>query len=350
MSSSVLAPLSPIGRSGANGVYDERRNRMILFGGKCKNKTLGDTWELSFSRYKSSWRLIATEAPDGPLNRCHFSSMYFPDRHVMLIWGGYHIGAKHDRVLDDLWCFDLVNDKWYEIDQSVSIPRKRTLHSGVYFAYHNKMVIYGGAKSIARDTSHVFGDVWALDLNNFSRSKMKSGRLELTWEQLEFERQYIPQPRFGHLMEYSSTHKRVIMFGGSNGTKPFTDLWSFGIDSGWKYLQYSNPFRPEDLNTENVAHCIYKNKLFMYSGGVSPTNTVWTLDITNPDDPRWSQAKLKQSLSEPRWKSAFVYNCSDHTLIVFSGSPSLKNDTTEVLSDSFLLDLTKIENRKAIPR
>lgn len=335
--------LSPVGRIGSNGVYDESRNRMIVFGGRTQTKTLGDTWELSFSRYKSSWRLISPKTPEGPLDRCHFSSIYFPDRHVMLIWGGYHIGAKHDRVLDDLWCFDLNNDKWYEIDQSVAMPRKRALHSAVYFAYYNKMILFGGAKSIARDTPHVFGDVWALDLNNFSRSKMKTGRLELVWEPLEFERQYVPQSRFGHMTEYSVVHKRMFMFGGSNGTKPFTDLWSFSPDTGWKYHQYSNPFRLEDFNTESAAHCIYKNKVYFYSGGVSPTNTVWILDITDFEKPRWSLVKMKTDES-PRWKAQFVYNCADHTLIVFSGSPGLKEK--DVLSDCFLLDLAKIENRK----
>ena len=340
----AIVPVSPVGRIGANGVYDEKRNRMVLFGGKTKHTgkpaTLCDTWELSFSTYKSSWRLIDTGASEGtPLSRCHFSAIYYPDRHVMLIWGGDHIGAKHDRVLDDLWCFDLNSDKWYEIDQSVSMPRKRTLHSAVYFAYYNKMILFGGAKSIARDTSHVFGDTWSLDLNNFSRSKMKAGRLELVWEQLEFERQYVPQPRFGHTAEYSPSHKQMIMFGGSNGTKPFVDLWSFSPLSGWKYIQQTNAFRLEDYNTENVAHCIYQNKLYLYSGGVTPLQCIWILDI---DTLRWVQKKLHRNASTPRWKATFVYNCADHALVVFSGSPGLKHGD-EVLSDSFLLNLSCLE-------
>jgi len=356
--------ISPVGRVGGSGVYDEKRNRMVFFGGKHAECTLDDTWEMSFSRHHTSWREIKLVNTSKPISRCYHTSMYYPDKNIMLVWGGYHIGRERDRVLDDLWCFDLDSDKWYEIDQSISMPKKRCFHGAVLSIKDSKMFIFGGTKTLTRDSNQVYGDIWSLDLNAFSKSKMKANRLELPWEQYLF-RQYTPQPRYGHLLVYSTVHECILMFGGFGGTKPFTDLWKFTPLRGWESLVYCDLAREEDLNTENTAYCIHRNHIYIYSGGIHPSRSLWVLDLSTLANPKWYSVQFnsKRTLPwkhAPRWKSTFVYNHSTHELILFSGSLGLKYEVTSsssssgtastrtyqtdsILSDCTLLDLNKIE-------
>jgi hypothetical protein len=348
--------LCPIGRIGGSAVYDEKRNRMVFFGGKSGGHTLDDTWEMTFSMYRTSWRQLGKFKPEiAPLSRCHHSAVCFPEKNVMIVWGGFHIGSVRDRVLDDLWCFDLDTDKWYEIDQSVLTPPKRTLHSAIYFVRNSKMYIFGGCKTLSRTNSNVYGDMWALDLNTFSKSLMKKNKLELVWEQYSFK-QHIPRARYGHLALYHPVKECMYLFGGFGGTKPFTDIWTFSPNGGgWKQIGCRNESRDADSNSENTAFCIRGNIIYIYSGGISPTKTLWTFDTITE---KWQAIQLgggsgsgKKGISPPRWKSTFAYNNAESKLVLYSGSPGLKHDNNNsgsdhlFLSDCIVLNLNKIEKK-----
>lgn len=94
----------PSGRLAHTGVYDSRRNRMLIFGGS--GGPGNDVWALSLGKMPA-WQRILTEG-SSPSGRTSASAIYDSIGDRMIVFGG------HDRTgeLNDIWALSLAPPTW----------------------------------------------------------------------------------------------------------------------------------------------------------------------------------------------------------------------------------------------
>mmetsp|Transcript_27686 Transcript_27686/g.33681 ORF Transcript_27686/g.33681 Transcript_27686/m.33681 type:complete len:512 (-) Transcript_27686:25-1560(-) len=167
----------PSGRHGHSAVWDERRNRVVVFGGGSGSDLLrsgrdnGQVWEamVTFDTdtdVSLSWRLIKVD-DDTVLNldeklclgRCHVGVKTSPDT-VLLFSGGGHPstnGVLGYELATDTWIRPrVVND-----GEAQRVPLPRFTAAGVVM--DDWLVIHGGYAA----GMGALGDVWVLDLCPF---------------------------------------------------------------------------------------------------------------------------------------------------------------------------------------
>lgn len=162
-------------------VYDQRRGRLVLFGGAGVGQSRwNDTWEYDGSAWKKF-------DGDGPGDRAAFAMAYDASRGKTVLFGGFS-GATDTH--SEVWEFD--GASWTRINSDG--PALRTA-SMVYDSRRHRMIVRG-------DTA----DTWSWD-----------GR---AWTKLAPDG---PPARFMGEMAYDEARDRVVFFGGRPGL-PHPDL------------------------------------------------------------------------------------------------------------------------------
>jgi len=154
---SRLTGEGPGARNGPVLAYDERRDRIVLFGGDTRaTGPLGDTWELD----GTTWFRI-TES--GPPARVNHAMAYDPVRGRVVLFGG--MGAEAT-TLADTWEWDGV--RWARVD-SAGGPAPRFLHAMAWDPERRRIILFGGSAA-PRPDAEVFGDTWEWDGQTWTRA------------------------------------------------------------------------------------------------------------------------------------------------------------------------------------
>jgi Galactose oxidase, central domain len=239
--------------------YDERRDRVVLFGGldDSGRQFMGDTWEWDGQR----WTRVATA---GPPPRSSYAMTYDPSSRRVVLFGG----LTPDSVYADLWAWD--GTRWERLaDGGGPSPRGE---AGIAFDPTTRRIIITAGTgyrrvalangrttwSVQRDSS--LRDTWSWDGRTWHRMADGVARSftalvndPLTGEPLriggestagyhgdvwrwtgdawsEVPNASIP-PRHGVASALDSRRKRVVVFGGSAGTPQqstsLADLWEW---------------------------------------------------------------------------------------------------------------------------
>lgn len=171
-------------------VYDRSSGQSILFSGLDPSENpVEETWSWN----GEEWKLLSEE---GPTSRGHFGFVYDPNHEQILLYGGYTNAPS-----DEFWTWK--EGAWSEID----FPDPGTLsHFGMtYDTDANALYIFGGATS--RSTFSSFTDkTWVLS----------GGR----WRELEPT--LSPSKRGSPAMGYDPVRKRLVLYGGFDA--PESDL------------------------------------------------------------------------------------------------------------------------------
>lgn len=169
--------------------------RLYLFGGQLENNVFDDMYYFELNYFKAqdaSWKLISplNNFKPPPLTN-HSMSVY---KTKIYVFGGVY---NNERVSNDLWCFDVLVDKWSQVPTTGNIPLPVNEHSACVAG--ENLYIYGG-----NDFSGVIYDsLYVLNLHTFVWSKLT----------LEGEKNG-PGPRCGHSMTYISRYNRILIMGG----------------------------------------------------------------------------------------------------------------------------------------
>lgn len=242
----------PPGRILGGAAYDEKRNVLVLYGGrpvelgKCSQETWewdGQSWaqkdaqpptacdhvkmaydassgetvlfsglDPSESPVNETWSWNGTEwellSEEGPESRGHFGFVYDPTHEQILLYGGYA-----STVSDEFWVWK--DNAWQEID----FPGPGALsHLGMaYDTDLNALYIFGGATS--RSTFTSFTDkTWVL----------RDGR----WQEIASTTS--PSKRGSPSLGYDPVRKKIALYGGfiANGDD-LNDTWELD-GQGWK--------------------------------------------------------------------------------------------------------------------
>jgi fibronectin type 3 domain-containing protein/uncharacterized membrane protein YgdD (TMEM256/DUF423 family) len=185
---------APSPRTGAAFTYTtDGAGGDLLFGGLAAGKVTATTWLWSGGTWTQP--VVATH----PQARAYASMAYDPAVHGPVLFGGYTPGAD----LATVWVFS--SGAWHTITPATPTagPSARTTASMAYDTATGQLVLFGGSRGVAEDTTWVFkGTTWTLEA-------------PLT----------APSARSGAAMAYDPTLGGIVLFGGSTTSGPTSTTW-----------------------------------------------------------------------------------------------------------------------------
>jgi hypothetical protein len=227
---SISGP-APASRETSAAVYDPGTNSMIIFGGHGRTggcnqagDFFGDTWVLSNANGLGGSPAWTQLSPTGgpPLGQFGPSAVYDSVNNIMTVFGGGTPGACGGPATNAVWTLSHANGQggtpvWSNIvpDGTPGAPSRRGGHTAVYDPDSNRMIIFAGGTG----GSNVDGnDVWVL-----SNANGLGGTP--SWHKL-VPRGTPPAPRDSHTAVYDTTHKRMVIFGGTGLEGEFWSTWA----------------------------------------------------------------------------------------------------------------------------
>jgi len=177
-------------------VYDAANGEAILFSGLDDDENLvNETWSWN----GEEWKLLSEE---GPESRGHFGFVYDPSHEQTLLYGGYA-----STVTDEFWVWK--DGAW----QEVSFPGPGNLsHFGMaYDTDENALYIFGGANSPSTFSS-LADKTWVLSGGSWRELSPVSS----------------PSERGSPAMGYDPVRNRIVLYGGfDSGQNELGDTWEW---------------------------------------------------------------------------------------------------------------------------
>ncbi len=186
-------------RYGHTAVLDAARDRMIVFGGETSGGLRNnEVWALDLTGASGWTQLAPLGTPPAP--RVFATAIVDAARDRMIVFGGLPGSYPSPEV----FALSLADPPtWTTLSPDGPFPAGRDLHSAVYDAAGDRMIVFGGD-----DVGYAHGhldDTWALALAGNTH-----------WVDLA-PAGAIPEPRFGQTVAIDPTHSRLIMMGGRVG-------------------------------------------------------------------------------------------------------------------------------------
>ncbi len=142
----------PPPRALARMVLDEKRQKIVLFGGDVNDShEYGDTWEWDGEKF--------TKVSDsGPSPRYFFGMAYDPDREKVILFGG----SNHDTYLGETWEWN--GNEWKQLN--ITEPSPKAMIDLSYDKIRKKIVLYGGNGLNEFGEYTRFNDTWELSFTS----------------------------------------------------------------------------------------------------------------------------------------------------------------------------------------
>ena len=157
-----LKIIGPNARSSHSLVYDQKKKRVILFGGRNKEDIFEDTWSFDGKKWK---KLDAS----GPSQRYGHTLAYDNKSEIIYLFGGYN----GEKLLNDFWMFN--GKVWTQLETKEK-PSPRMAHS-MKFDNNGNAILFGGWD----DSNSVSGELWFWGDNKWRICDMEktSTRIEI---------------------------------------------------------------------------------------------------------------------------------------------------------------------------
>ena len=210
----------PPARALHGAIYDERRDRMIVFGGR-GGPAMSDLWELTFSG-TLEWRPIVAQGTPPPARFDHVM-VYDAARYRLLVFGGIDLNGTYN----DAWSLSLAGTPtWTQIATGAgSKPSARAGSQAVYDPLRNRLVIFGGYSQ----TFVAQADVWQLALSPVTPA----------WSEMS-PTGTAPAARFAAATVYDANRDRAVITSGTDFVNFFTDTYELkfgtGMQASWNAL------------------------------------------------------------------------------------------------------------------
>jgi hypothetical protein len=218
----LLSPTgsAPTVRDDHTAVYEPGSNRLIVFGGdNCCGGRFNDTWILTNANGLGGTPTWLQLAPSGTLPPARAGHMAACDsaNNRMMVFGGNGYGSFYN----DTWVLANANGlggtaTWTQLAPTGPLPAARSGFALDYDQSANSVVVFGGSSAPG-----ILNDVWLLaNANGLGGAS--------TWTQV-LTGANGPTPRSSSLSGYSPASRRLIVFGGHDGTSPVNDLWALPL-------------------------------------------------------------------------------------------------------------------------
>jgi uncharacterized protein (TIGR03437 family) len=191
----------PLPRYGHSGVYDAKRDRIVISHGFTSEQgRYDDTWALDLA--SGTWNDISP-AGTRPLRRCLHHAVYVAQSDQMLLYGGCSSGYG-PCPQGDLWSLDFASNRWTQILTAV-IPPPRQRYGMVFDDGRKRLVLFGGLDGDA------LNDTWEYDPASPAWKQITPGGS-------------VPTPRYRLEAAFASDLSTAFFFGGET-TRFTNDLW-----------------------------------------------------------------------------------------------------------------------------
>jgi hypothetical protein len=135
--------LAPDPRFGHSAVYDPIGDRLLIFGGiggDDEDSTFGDTWQLALGG-QPTWSRLSL--PRSPSPRCFASAVYDSRRQRIVLFGGRD---ENGQPLHDTWFLPLGGTAgWVPDDTAGALPTARWGAAAAYDPDRDRMLVFNGA-------------------------------------------------------------------------------------------------------------------------------------------------------------------------------------------------------------
>ena len=210
----LITKNAPSPRAEATMIYDENRNRIVLFGGYTiqgqEYKKLGDTWEF----YDNEWHFVSDKGP----SKRHGTSMAFDNENSkVILFGGSTVDRQYGEQKGETWFWNGTQWSKFPIEQPFGI-----FNAAMTYDFHKKEILrFGGWNGRSRvNTTWIFKNS--------------------SWNILESDQS--PSPRNHTNMVYSIKDQRIILFGGHDGKFVYGDTWEFK-EHQWNKILDKKPIK-----------------------------------------------------------------------------------------------------------
>ena len=189
-------------------VYDSARGESILFSGLDPSESMvNETWSWN----GEEWKRLSQE---GPESRGHFGFVYDPNHEQTLLYGGYA-----STVTDEFWVWK--DGAWQEVN--FAGPGNLSHFGMTYDTTANALYLFGGATSTSTFSS-LTDKTWVLS--------------EGSWRELSPDTS--PPERGGPAMGYDPVRQRVVLYGGFDSSRnDLADTWEWDGEA-WTCLVNCN--------------------------------------------------------------------------------------------------------------
>lgn len=218
---------APSARTGAVAVFDSRRNRVLVFGGRDPGLP-NDLWAMGVGQAPGWEQLMASNPPGG---RTGAAAVYdsLRDRMIVFGGGGGTTSGGNPITLGDMHAIDLSPPDlvWAPLPTA---PPARSVTSVAIDTRRHQMLLFGGAYGTFRFLPFTpLGDLWRFDL------------VQDTWQEVTSTGG--PSARWGSAGAYDPEGDLVAFFGGGPFNTPLDESWAFRPDGTWMPL----PLLPHTL-------------------------------------------------------------------------------------------------------
>jgi hypothetical protein len=309
----------PDARAGAAMVYDSKRKKVVLFGGRSgAGIDYDDTWE--WDPGTGAWTPIAI-AGSNPSARCQLGMVYRESTGTILLFGGGNANGHTDgttvsKSLGDTWELDPAAKTWTLLSPATS-PSVRHDFGMVWDSSREKVVLFGGMQiDIVGATGVPKQDVWDWDPGTATwNERIASGTK--------------PSPRAGHAMAFDASRNLVVVFGGLDmataGMK--NDLWDWDpTAAAWaRRLSGSETGVPASRSHAAMVSDPTRERLQIFGGEINASSgvlasvrsdEVWELD---PATAAFTDRTAPRDLPPERADHAMAYNPATGKVYIYGG-------------------------------
>jgi N-acetylneuraminic acid mutarotase len=260
-----------------------------------------------------TWEPI-TATGDLPAARLGGSVVYVAEGNNLLLFGGWAGGSKY---LDDTWSFDLTAGAWSRLASQGAGPSARASQAMAYDPVANKVIVFGGY-----DGTTYYNDTWAYDMAGEAWTALSPSGVA-------------PAARQGHSLVYDPQSKKMILFGGYDGTAQYNDTWAYDpAKDSWTDLKPGGTL-PAARDSQAMTYDP-NDKIMILFGGWSITtqyDDTWSYD---PAKNSWTDLRPAGATPTVRALSQMVYDPSLKKIVLFGGGTS-----SATLSDTWMFDFAE---------
>ena len=310
----------PSKRHGHAMVYNERVEKIILFGGDTEDGCSDETWVYDYNNNK--W--TKKETHNSPPPRKYHSMVYLNDWGLVFMFGGQgNVGCY-----DDTWIYDFNTNSWNNItNPSNPRPSPRQQTAMAYYDTYNVVILFGGREGNAH-----YDDTWEYSY---------SGN---TWTIISPKGGVKPSARSGHAMAAGSSFFGALLYGGSSNIMK-GETWIYEPDEN-HWIQKNPSIEPPKLTEHAMVYDSIVNKGIIF-GGFKPGSIS---DETCAYDYIANTWTLRGSGSSPseRKHTSMAYDSQNQKTILFGGLGDGNKDDTwiyQYLTDDWNMKRPKAKDR-----
>jgi hypothetical protein len=294
----------PSARTGMTGIYDARRDRIVLFGGQDGAGVLGDVWTLALNSLPLMW-VAASPAGTPPIGRAYHSAAYDSLGDRMLMFGGEDTlsNGPPSGLRQDIWQLTLAGGMaWSELAPPEPLPSSRAGAMAAVDLVHDRLIVFGGYDGVG-----LLAETWAYHLD------------EDYWQLLSTGSSPGARVLAGACVD--PIHERMLMSGGYAdllGT-PWADIWSFGFASGTWTEIVGGGGPPSGRAGPGLVYDSPRNRALLYGGSGETTplapDLAWTLSFSG--FPHWDPVTMPAP--PDRVSPASIYDPVRRQMLVHGG-------------------------------